>query len=120
MSQVQNEPEKPNIIGPNIPPQVIPQENLVNENTTKPIQVEKQEMRKYNSTLYNQSKTEESPNKNLLNTVNGFNPMNHIPPKYDIYGFLKPLEKEKKICQFYKIKILKFHGVHKIQINQEQ
>jgi hypothetical protein len=93
MSQVQNEPEKPNIIGPNIPPQVIPQENLVNENTAKPIQVEKQEMRKYNSTLYNQSKTEESPNKNLLNTVNGFNPMNHIPPKYDIYGYLKPLAK---------------------------
>ena len=28
--------------------------------------------------------------------IRGFNPMNHIPPKYDIYGFLKPLEKRKE------------------------
>jgi len=28
--------------------------------------------------------------------IRGFNPMNHIPPKYDIYGHLKPLEKRKE------------------------
>ena len=28
--------------------------------------------------------------------IRGFNPMNHIPPKYDLYGFLKPLEKRKE------------------------
>ena len=26
----------------------------------------------------------------------GFNPKNHIPPKYDIYGYLKPFEKRKE------------------------
>ena len=38
-----------------------------------------------------------SNNKSRLNIEkNGFNPMNHIPPKYDLYGYLKPLEKRKE------------------------
>ena len=31
-----------------------------------------------------------------INVTRGFNPMNHIPPKYDIYGYLKPLEKRRE------------------------
>ena len=35
-----------------------------------------------------------SQSKSALNIKSvGFNPKNHIPPKYDIYGYLKPLEK---------------------------
>ena len=35
-----------------------------------------------------------SQSKSTLNIKNnGFNPMNHIPPKYDIYGYLRPYEK---------------------------
>ena len=88
MSQVQNVQEKPKQVGSNIPSHEIPQQNLLNQNQTQ-----KQETEKLNSTLYQNSKTEESSTKNLFNTVNGFNPMNHIPPKYDIYGYLKPLAK---------------------------
>ena len=41
------------------------------------------------------------PQKTLIQSqsamnIRGFNPMNHIPPKYDLYGFLKPLEKRKE------------------------
>ena len=85
-----------NSVGANIPPKIIPQQNLLNENTTQspnPIPEKKVEKENLNSTLYQGSKTEENLNKNLFNTVNGFNPMNHIPPKYDIYGYLMPLEK---------------------------
>ena len=85
-----------NSVGANIPPKIIPQQNLLNENTPQspnPIPEKKVEKENLNSTLYQGSKTEENLNKNLFNTVNGFNPMNHIPPKYDIYGYLMPLEK---------------------------
>ena len=86
-SQNQNvQPEKSNPIGANIPSQVIPQPNLLEQNPP-------QEIQKSHSTLYKGAKTEEALNKNLFNTVNGFNPMHHIPPKYDIYGYLKPLAK---------------------------
>ena len=88
MSQIEIKPElnlNQNPTGANIPPTEIPQKNLIEK-----IPIENP---KINSTLYQASKTEESPRKNLFNTINGFNPMNHIPPKYDIYGYLKPLEK---------------------------
>jgi len=88
MSQVQNVLKNPIPVGSNIPPTEIPQQNLMNQNTTQ-----KQEEENLSSTLYQNSKTEETTTKNLFNTVNGFNPMNHIPPKYDIYGYLKPLAK---------------------------
>ena len=87
-----------NPVGANIPPKIIPQQNLLNETNPQPSnqnaekKIEK-EKEKLSSTLYRGSKTEEDQNINLFNTVNGFNPMNHIPPKYDIYGYLKPLEK---------------------------
>ena len=53
---------------------------------------------KYNSTSYkenatNQNKEIKQNNTNFFNTINGFNPMTHVPPKYDIYGHLKPIEK---------------------------
>ena len=88
MSEVQNVLKNPIPVRSNIPPNEIPQQNLLNQNQTQ-----NQETEKLGSTLYQNSKTEESTTKNLFNTVNGFNPMNHIPPKYDIYGYLKPLAK---------------------------
>ena len=91
-TQPNKDPEKITPIGANIPPQVIPQPNLLEQNQNLNAE-QNQEIQKSNSTLYKGNKTEESSNKNLFNTVNGFNPMNHIPPKYDIYGYLKPLEK---------------------------
>ena len=87
---------KLNQVGANIPPKIIPQQNLLKEEEIKsqdPNPKFKIQKVNLNSTLYQGSKTEETVNKNLFNTVNGFNPMNHIPPKYDIYGYLKPLEK---------------------------
>ena len=85
-----------NPVGANIPPKIIPQQNLLNENNPQsPSQNPETKIEKVNlnSTSYQGSKTEETLNKNLFNTVNGFNPMNHIPPKYDIYGYLMPLQK---------------------------
>ena len=77
----------------NIPDKIIPQENLFKPNLTENSKQETEPKNKLNSTLQKEFKKEESLNKNLFNTVNGFNPMNHIPPKYDIYGYLKPLSK---------------------------
>ena len=92
MSKEGNNPEiKSNPIGANIPPKIIPQQNLLNE--TKTQEKPKEENKELHSTLYQGAQTEETSPKNLFNTVNGFNPMNHIPPKYDIYGYLKPVEK---------------------------
>ena len=92
MSKEGNNPEiKSNQIGANIPPKIIPQQNLLNE--TKTQEKPKEENKELHSTLYQGAQTEETSPKNLFNTVNGFNPMNHIPPKYDIYGYLKPVEK---------------------------
>ena len=92
MSKEGNNPEiKSNQIGANIPPKIIPQQNLLNE--TKTQEKPKEENKELHSTLYQGAQTEETSPKNLFNTVNGFNPMNHIPPKYDIYGYLKPIEK---------------------------
>ena len=99
-------------IGANIPPKIIPQQNLLNETKNEEKsnkEIEPKEKEKINLTLYKGTKTEESPPKNLFNTVNGFNPMNHIPPKYDIYGYLMPLEK-----RFEDMSILK--NIDKIKI----
>ena len=43
-----------------------------------------------------QNKLSSNNNSTLNVERNGFNPMNHIPPKYDLYGYLKPLEKRKE------------------------
>ena len=91
-AQTQKESEKINPTGANIPPQVIPQPNLLEQNQNSNNE-QNQEIQKSQSTLYKGTKTEENLNKNLFNTAKGFNPMHHIPPKYDIYGYLKPLAK---------------------------
>ena len=91
-AQTQKESEKINPTGANIPPQVIPQPNLLEQNQNSNNE-QNQEIQKSQSTLYKGTKTEENLNKNVFNTANGFNPMHHIPPKYDIYGYLKPLAK---------------------------
>ena len=112
-TQPNKDPEKIPSIGANIPPQVIPQPNLLEHNQNLKVE-QNQEIQKSNSTLYKGNKTEESSNKNLFNTVNGFNPMNHIPPKYDIYGYLKPLEKRLEdmsvLSNKDKIKIISLKG----------
>ena len=49
-----------------------------------------------NITILNKQKTL-APSKSSLDIKNnGFNPKNHIPPKYDIYGYLKPYEKRRE------------------------
>ena len=49
-----------------------------------------------NITILNKPKTL-APSKSSLDIKNnGFNPKNHIPPKYDIYGYLKPYEKRRE------------------------
>ena len=100
-------------VGANIPKQVIPQQNLLEQNITTINQKEKpaaqienkndnsSNIKKLNSTSYkaetsNQNKEISSHKINPFNTVNGFNPMNHVPPKYDIYGYLKPIEKRRE------------------------
>ena len=96
-------------VGANIPKQIIPQQNLLDTNNLinqkeQPINQkqnkESSNINKLNSTL-NQEKTlpnnqEIQPTSHFCNTINGFNPMNHVPPKYDKYGFLIPLEKRKE------------------------
>ena len=49
----------------------------------------------YKDNLLNQNK-EISKIDIKNNTINAFNPMNHVPPKYDIYGYLKPIEKRRE------------------------
>ena len=49
-----------------------------------------------NITILNQPKTLVQSKSSLDIKNKGFNPKNHIPPKYDIYGFLKPYEKRRE------------------------
>ena len=55
---------------------------------------------KLNSTSYKENFSNQNKEiyKNDINnnTINGFNPMTHVPPKYDIYGYLKPVEKRRE------------------------
>ena len=81
------------LVGSNILPQITPQQDLLNQKNTQNSMKDINQMTMPNSTMQKEAKKEEHLNKNLFNTVNGFNPMNHIPPKYDIYGYLKPLNK---------------------------
>jgi hypothetical protein len=97
-------------VGANIPKQIIPQQNLIENkdtyNQTEPSikQIESKDslnIKNLNSTINQENisnKNQDMPQKNpnLYNTINGFNPMNHVPPKYDIYGYLKPIEKRKE------------------------
>jgi hypothetical protein len=49
-----------------------------------------------NITVTNQPKALTKNKSSLDIKNNGFNPKNHIPPKYDIYGYLRPFEKRKE------------------------
>ena len=49
-----------------------------------------------NITVTNQPKALIKNKSSLDIKNNGFNPKNHIPPKYDIYGYLRPFEKRKE------------------------
>ena len=83
-------------VGPNIPKQIIPQPNLLEQKTTsdnneKNIPITQKEDNKLDSTLY---KEKESNKKQEFS--HKFDPMTHVPPKYDIYGYLKPIEKRRE------------------------
>ena len=107
--KIQNNQINHQPVGANIPKQIIPQQNLLEQKPSQnqieqPLpQIKKEEssdIKKINSTICkedtNKNKEKSSPNSNLYNTINGFNPMNHVPPKYDIYGYLKPIEKRRE------------------------
>ena len=49
-----------------------------------------------NISIVNQPKKLIKSNSTINFQNKGFNPKNHIPPKYDIYGYLKPYEKRKE------------------------
>ena len=88
-------------VGANIPKQIIPQQNLLEQNTTlnqidQPLPKIKNEDAKNKEEAVNQNKEITNKDSKLLNTINGFNPMNHVPPKYDIYGYLKPIDKRRE------------------------
>ena len=88
-------------VGANIPKQIIPQQNLLEQKTTlnqieQPLPKIKSEDTKNKEEAVNQNKEITKKNSKLLNTINGFNPMNHVPPKYDIYGYLKPIDKRRE------------------------
>ena len=113
MSLVEKEKiqKDPQPVGANIPSHIIPQQNLIeNKNFpnsfSQPLSPKPEKdlnFKKFNSTSYKddtvaQKLNQEIPkdNQNFLNTVNGFNPMTHVPPKYDIYGYLKPIHKRRE------------------------
>ena len=87
----------------------IPQSHPLRRNNSQMLFNQNQNQNQYNSPIpATQRKISEIPKKpepkkektltqsqSALN-IRGFNPMNHIPPKYDLYGFLKPLEKRKE------------------------
>ena len=96
-------------VGANIPNQIFPQKNLLENNnnsevTKQPSQPiiknkteENSNINKLNSTSFKENFSTKNKNRpNFLNTVNGFNPMTHVPPKYDIYGYLKPIDKRRE------------------------
>ena len=106
--KIQKDPQP---VGANIPSHIIPQQNLIeNKNSpnsfSQPLSPKPEKdlnFKKFNSTSYKdntiaQKLNQELPkeNQNFLNTVNGFNPMAHVPPKYDIYGYLKPIHKRRE------------------------
>ena len=110
LNTIEKEQNSHQPIGPNIPKQIIPQKNLleqnnninqIEQNATPNNKNDSSNIKKLNSTSYkeetsNQNKEIKTNNLNPFNTINGFNPMNHVPPKYDIYGYLKPIEKRRE------------------------
>ena len=83
-------------MGANIPKQIIPQQNLLEQKTTtnnkdQNTPITNKEENKLDSKI-NKEK-ESNKNKDLSPK---FNPMTHVPPKYDIYGYLKPIEKRRE------------------------
>ena len=70
----------------NIPPQIIPQKNLISQNTLKKSNTQEN--------IFPKTTIEFYPNKK--NLIKGFDPLKHVPPKYDIYGYLKPIDKRRE------------------------
>ena len=104
--------EKPKInhqpVGANIPKQIIPQNNMLEQKNTQEITPEQQpiitnqteensKINQLSSTTFKENNSKQNKNSpNFFNTINGFNPMTHVPPKYDIYGYLKPIDKRRE------------------------
>ena len=45
--------------------------------------------------LKSKVKKQINQSQSALNLRGGFDPLNHVPPKYDIYGYLRPIEKRR-------------------------
>ena len=67
-----------------------------NKNLTNNIIPIQEKILPKNITVTNQPKALIKNKSSLDIKNNGFNPKNHIPPKYDIYGYLRPFEKRKE------------------------
>ena len=95
-------------VGANIPEQIIPQNNMLEQKNTQEITPQQQHIKtnqneenskinQLNSTTFKENNSKQNKNSpNFFNTINGFNPMTHVPPKYDIYGYLKPIDKRRE------------------------
>ena len=68
-------------------PNEIPQQKELDENPIKIKKIIKNEFPPERKTL---TKSQSS-----INIKRGFNPKNHIPPQFDIYGYLKPIKNRK-------------------------
>ncbi len=115
-----NQIKTPKPLSSNIPPQIIPQKNLLTPSPTpQPTPEQNPQMNikhsrnvletenkiiKNDSDPFNKTQYKEKP-KSIMSssshqdlfskTQTGFNPLYHVPPKYDIYGYLRPIEKRK-------------------------
>ena len=67
-----------------------------NENLANNLNQNQKNLLKKNITVKEQPKALIKNKSSLDIQSSGFNPKNHIPPKYDIYGYLKPFEKRKE------------------------
>ena len=67
-----------------------------NENLANNLNQNQKNLLKKNITIKEQPKALIKNKSSLDIQSSGFNPKNHIPPKYDIYGYLKPFEKRKE------------------------
>ena len=69
-------------------PNEIPQQKELNENPIKIKKIIKNEFPAERKTI--------TKSQSFINIKRGFNPKNHIPPQFDIYGYLKPIKNRKE------------------------
>ena len=77
----------------NINPQYNNNQNLIDNLRPK---LEQDKLLSKNISITNQPKKLTQSKSSLDLQSKGFNPKNHIPPKYDIYGYLRPYDKRRE------------------------